>query len=100
MYSRPASLFVAQFVGEMNFIKGKVTGVGQADSAIGKLRCPIPPDCQAGKEVTLAIRPEHLVLQPTADHNSQCVDGTIISKTYLGVTALYDVGVYFLIAKR
>ena len=93
MYSRPASLFVAQFVGEMNFIKGKVTGVGQADSAIGKLRCPIPPDCQAGNEVTLAIRPEHLVLQPTADHNSQCVDGTIISKTYLGDTALYEVEV-------
>ncbi len=91
MYSRPTNLFVAQFVGEMNFIKGKVTGDGQAESAIGKLRCPVPPNCQAGKEVTLAIRPEHLIVQHTADHNSQCVDGTIIGKTYLGDTALYEV---------
>ena len=93
MYSRPTSLFVAQFVGEMNFIKGKITQDGMADSAIGKLRCPVPPDCQAGKEVTLAIRPEHLIIQPTADQKSQCVDGTITSKTYLGDTALYEVEV-------
>ncbi len=93
MYSRPQSLFVAQFVGEMNFIKGKVTGDGLADSPIGKLRCPLPPDCHAGKEVTLAIRPEHLALQSTADRHSQCVDGTIISKTYLGDTALVEVEV-------
>ncbi len=64
-----------------------------ADSAIGKLRCPVPPDCQAGKEVTLAIRPEHLIIQPTADQKSQCVEGTITSKTYLGDTALYEVEV-------
>ena len=93
MYSKPTSLFVAQFVGEMNFIKGKVTGDRQAESAIGKLRCPVPPDCQTGKEVTLAIRPEHLILQPTAEQDYQCVDGTIISKTYLGDTALYEVDV-------
>jgi len=93
MYSHPTSLFVAQFVGEMNFIKGKITQDGMADSAIGKLRCPVPPDCQAGKEVTLAIRPEHLIIQPTADQKSQCVDGTITSKTYLGDTALYEVEV-------
>jgi len=93
MYSRPTSLFVARFVGEMNFIKGKITRDGMADSAIGKLRCPVPPDCNVGKEVTLAIRPEHLILQPTADQKSQCVDGTITGKTYLGDSALYEVEV-------
>jgi ABC-type Fe3+/spermidine/putrescine transport system ATPase subunit len=42
----------------------------------------------AGKEVTLAIRPEHLTLQAQSDKDSQCVEGTITSKTYLGDTAL------------
>src|SRR3990170_936821 len=42
VYTRPANLFAAQFVGEMNFIRGKVTGPGQVDSPLGKLKCPVP----------------------------------------------------------
>ena len=82
MYSRPANLFVAQFVGEMNFVRGKIAGDGQADSPLGRLQCPVPPGCEAGKEVTLAIRPEHLTLQAQSDKDSQCVEGTITSKTF------------------
>lgn len=93
MYSRPQNLFVAQFVGEMNFISGKITGDGHADSPLGRLQCPVPPGCEAGKEVTLAIRPEHLTLQAQMDKDSQCVEGTIVSKTYLGDTALAEVEV-------
>ena len=93
MYSRPANLFVAQFVGEMNFIRGKIAGDGQADSPLGRLQCPVPPGCEAGKEVTLAIRPEHLTLQAQSDKDSQCVEGTITSKTYLGDTALVEIEV-------
>ena len=61
VYAKPANLFVAQFVGEMNFVKGTVRVREQVDSPLGAGRrggaerrhIPAPP-------VTLAIRPEHV----------------------------------------
>lgn len=93
VYARPANLFAAQFVGEMNFIRGKVTGPGQVDSPLGKLRCPVPPACQTGSEVTLAIRPEHLVLLHHPSQGSEVLEGKIVSKNYLGDTSLFEVEV-------
>ncbi len=93
VYARPANLFAAQFVGEMNFIRGKVTGSGQVDSPLGKLRCPVPPACQIGSEVTLAIRPEHLVLLHHPSQGSEVLEGKIVSKNYLGDTSLFEVEV-------
>ena len=93
VYARPANLFAAQFVGEMNFIRGKVTGPGQVDSPLGKLRCPVPPACQTGSEVTLAIRPEHLILLPHPSRGSEALEGKIASKNYLGDTSLFEVEV-------
>lgn len=93
VYARPANLFAAQFVGEMNFIRGKVTGPGQVDSPLGKLRCPVPPACQIGSEVTLAIRPEHLVLLHHPSQGSEVLEGKIVSKNYLGDTSLFEVEV-------
>ena len=60
VYSGPENLFAARFVGEMNFIPGKVTGPGQVTSVLGQIRCAVPSTCQNGHDVTLAIRPEHL----------------------------------------
>ncbi len=91
VYSHPANLFVAQFVGEMNFITGKVTGTGQVDSPLGRLRCPVPPGCQTGKQVTLGIRPEHLTLFHPPNQNAEAVEGRIITKNYLGDAALLEV---------
>ncbi|MEK6614110.1 MAG: ABC transporter ATP-binding protein [Candidatus Binatota bacterium] len=93
VYARPANLFAAQFVGEMNFIRGKVTGPGQVDSPLGKLRCPVPPACQTGSEVTLAIRPEHLILLHHPSQGSEALEGKIASKNYLGDTSLFEVEV-------
>ena len=93
VYARPANLFAAQFVGEMNFIRGKVTGPGQVDSPLGRLRCPVPPACQTGSEVTLAIRPEHLILLHHPSQGSEALEGKIASKNYLGDTSLFEVEV-------
>jgi iron(III) transport system ATP-binding protein len=93
VYTRPANLFVAEFVGEMNFIKGKVIGERQADSALGKLRCPMPPQCLPNQEVTLAIRPEHLALLKPPNSKSDAVEGRVVTKNYLGDSALLEVEV-------
>ncbi|MFQ5850017.1 MAG: ABC transporter ATP-binding protein [Candidatus Binatia bacterium] len=91
VYSRPPNLFVAQFVGEMNFVTGRVKGPEEVESPLGTLRCPLPPGRQVGSTVTLAIRPEHLALRPLAHKDSKSVEGEIVSKTYLGNAALLEV---------
>lgn len=91
VYSRPPNRFVAEFVGEMNFIPGKVTGPGKVDSPLGEVSCEVPPECQAGSAVTLAVRPHHLNLAQAPDQGSQPAQGTILSKTYLGDAILFEV---------
>lgn len=91
VYSRPQNLFVAQFVGEMNFIRGRLSGDGQVESPFGKVRCALPQGGQRGSEVTLAIRPEHLTLQPRAAAGPACVEAKVLTKNYLGDAALLEV---------
>ena len=64
IYARPANLFVAQFVGEMNFVKGAVTGPGKVESPLGVIAATVPNGVTTGTEVTLAIRPEHIEVLP------------------------------------
>jgi ABC-type Fe3+/spermidine/putrescine transport system ATPase subunit len=93
IYVRPANLFVAQFVGEMNFVKGKVTGAGQVESTLGLISAPVPNGVNAGAPVTLAIRPEHVNLtQPNGQSETTAV-GKIVAKNYLGDSALLEVDV-------
>ena len=90
VYSRPPNQFVAEFVGDMNFIKGKVTGPGQVDSPLGLRACELPPDCPVGSAVTLAIRPHHLGLSERSDASAPSLEGTVVSKTYLGDATLFE----------
>ncbi len=92
VYSNPPNRFVAEFVGEMNFIKGKVTAPGQVDSPLGLRACTLPPGCQVGSAVTLAIRPHHLDLSERTNGHapSGSPEGTVVSRTYLGDATLYE----------
>src|SRR5919109_1899363 len=65
VYAKPNSLFVAQFVGEMNFIKGHVTGPSQVECPLGTLPIPVPLGVSVASSVTLAVRPEHVKLNCT-----------------------------------
>jgi len=92
VYAKPASLFVAQFVGEMNFVKGKVAGPTLIECPLGILPLPAPAGFFAPSAVTLAIRPEHVKLD-SADGSSASLTGSITTKNYLGDTALLEVEV-------
>lgn len=58
IYQRPASRWVADFVGDANFIRGDATD-GTASSALGRLSV----DPRFGGPVDLLLRPEHLSLR-------------------------------------
>jgi sn-glycerol 3-phosphate transport system ATP-binding protein len=69
VYHRPASIFVAGFIGSpaMNFLPARVTGDGV--ELKGSHTVPLGPELrgaagqEAGREVVLGIRPEHLTLE-------------------------------------
>lgn len=90
VYSRPPNKFVAEFVGEMNFIKGRVTESGKIDSPLGVRSYNLPPTCHIGSEVTLAIRPHHLGLAEHVDQNPQAVEAIITTKTFIGDAVLFE----------
>ena len=91
VYARPANLFVAQFVGEMNFVKGKVAGTGKVDSALGQIAASVPNGVSAGADVTLAIRPEHVKVSPAPSLGVVSTLGKVTSRNYLGDAALAEI---------
>jgi sn-glycerol 3-phosphate transport system ATP-binding protein len=64
VYSRPASTFVAGFIGSppMNLVEGTLVGGGTALAAEGdvRIRLPEPRPALDGRRVQLGVRPEHL----------------------------------------
>lgn len=93
VYAKPANLFVAQFVGEMNFVKGAVTGPGKVESALGVIAALVPNGVNTGSQVTLAIRPEHVEVSPSPNHGVATTTGKVASRNYLGDAALLEVEV-------
>ncbi|ANS73900.1 ABC transporter [Paenibacillus yonginensis] len=63
IYDAPKSLYVAQFIGKMNFLKGVVAG---GAITAGTLNFPNPHSLSG--PVTVAIRPEDVVLEVAEDN--------------------------------
>ena len=95
VYCRPNSRTVAHFIGETDFIEGKifnsVDGVVIVDTPIGRFNGVMgDPDSRptTGASVTLSIRPECWRLGgDRADFN--CIRGRIGESVYLGEVAQY-----------
>jgi iron(III) transport system ATP-binding protein len=94
LYHRPASEFVAQFIGRTNLLRGRVVGVDgrgiEVDVQGHRLRVALggsPP--APGASVTLVVRPEAVTISP----GSTGLTGTVLSRTFLGEKAEYQVRV-------
>jgi spermidine/putrescine transport system ATP-binding protein len=61
IYERPAHRFVADFIGEINFLDGQVAGPGKVRLDCGA-EIAAPADHAFGTRVTVAIRPERASL--------------------------------------
>jgi putative spermidine/putrescine transport system ATP-binding protein len=97
MYSRPATPFVAEFIGTMNRLDGTITdpAAGVVDHAGVSLRVDAARGRERGERVLVLIRPESVEL--TAATNSAAGEnsfsGEVITQTFLGpVTRLKVLG--------
>ncbi len=92
IYARPASLYVASFIGEINETEARVEAVRAdnivLDSPWGTLYAP--PDRQAspGDTVRVAVRPEAFTRSPESDSPAtpNQIRGQIAESMYLGET--------------
>ncbi len=96
IYSKPANQFVADFVGRVNSVNGKITapnsGDGYSVDFDGKIK-KIPGKLAAavGDEVTAIVRPESLKVKKYSDSDEALFRGKIIKMVYLGPTVEYDI---------
>jgi len=75
VYGAPASPFVADFVGRMNFIDGKLTGPNAADCRGATLGFSSALDYAPGTPVTICLRPEDIIVRnPQASTNVIAAD--------------------------
>ena len=95
VYRRPASRFVADFLGEANFFSGTVSGgAGDdllVDTPLGPLRARAERPLPAGRAVTCCVRPECVRLASAGDSGGQAnrLAGRCEEITYLGSTTRY-----------
>ena len=95
LYLRPRSRFVASFMGETNFVKGKIVS---SDGDLVKVETPMGElagmangsTCSPGSDVTLSIRPESIRIGPISS-GINALDGTLHDTIYLGEVAQHVV---------
>ena len=96
IYNRPATSFVASFVGTLNRLEGTVTDVGARTVRLGDAEARLDRDLgtrKAGDPIALALRPEAVSLVPKPDLDAR-LPGTITEVAFLGsvIRVRVDIG--------
>ena len=96
IYEQPNSRWVAQFVGEVNLLEGKVASIDAGgvliDSAVGRIRVRQVCEAKPHDAVCVALRPEKLRIScepPPGDENR--IAGQVWDISYLGDISVYQV---------
>ncbi|WP_029003078.1 ABC transporter ATP-binding protein [Azorhizobium doebereinerae] len=92
IYDRPATRFVADFIGDTNLFRGEIVpaGAGVALKVSPELVLPLPAAPAASGLVSVALRPEKVRLAAGTDANA-ITPGTVESANFQGGHVLYRV---------
>jgi putrescine transport system ATP-binding protein len=98
IYEQPNSRWVADFIGDVNLIEGRVVETGPGASIImspnaGALHAAIATDARSGDTVWVAVRPEKVRIshERPAAAAANCVAGQVWDIGYLGDMSIYKV---------
>jgi spermidine/putrescine transport system ATP-binding protein len=97
IYERPNCRFVADFIGETNFLEGQVVARENGHVTVMirpdvKVRVPVGEEGMAVSQVTVAVRPEKIRLlnEPLA-RAENCLPGVIQEVVYIGTDTHFQV---------
>lgn len=101
LYEQPNSRWVADFIGDINLIEGRIVEVGAEtvieSVAVGRVRAGAMSGAVSGAKqgdtVWVALRPEkvRLAQERPAAASENCVAGTVRDIAYLGDLSIYKV---------
>ncbi|MFL6798921.1 MAG: ABC transporter ATP-binding protein [Xanthobacteraceae bacterium] len=96
IYEQPGSRWVADFIGDVNLIEGRLVETGLAGSVIatgaaGELHMSGPTDAKPGDTVWLALRPEKVRMSFEQTADGQSIAGEVADVAYLGDLSIYKV---------
>jgi putrescine transport system ATP-binding protein len=98
IYEQPSSRWVADFIGDVNLIEGRVAQAGPDSSTImsesaGTLHAAAAADARPGDTVWVALRPEKVRIshEAPAAAGANCVAGQVWDIGYLGDVSIYKV---------
>jgi spermidine/putrescine ABC transporter ATP-binding subunit len=97
LYHRPASAFVAQFIGRVNLLTGRVVeaagGGATVEVAGARVRVTSGSPVKVGEIVRLVVRPEAVAIAAETPAAAGEIGGRVISRTFLGEKVDYQVRV-------
>jgi spermidine/putrescine transport system ATP-binding protein len=90
IYERPANRFVADFIGESNFLEGKIKTLSKEEACVvvPELKAeltglPVSEGLVKGEEVTVSIRPEKILISEKP-FNQNRFQGEVVNTVYIG----------------
>ncbi|RJS89409.1 ABC transporter ATP-binding protein [Candidatus Bathyarchaeota archaeon] len=94
LYERPASIFVANFVGETNFLEGVIERSGER--SLVRLRGDLlieagGSNLRAGSRVVIGVRRENILLEEGKAEGLNALPGRVIRAAFLGKIIRYRV---------
>ena len=92
IYERPATQFVADFVGNTNFIDGSFTGT-VVQTEIGDIRVEASHHVSPGERVAISVRPEDVDLCENRPAGDNVWEGRVEQKVFLGEAVDFQVKV-------
>jgi spermidine/putrescine transport system ATP-binding protein len=90
IYERPTTRFVADFIGESNFMEGTLKSVNGNRAVVTisawkqDLQAVLVADAAAGDAVVLSVRPEKIQISAEPLTNDNCLQGIVVNSTYIG----------------
>lgn len=98
LYHQPLDRYVAGFIGQSNFIFGKVLEAGEQvgiqterDVVMWAPKSKVAKSLAAGDKAVVAIRPERINLRNKNEAGSQGFDGRVLQVTFLGDQTEYHI---------
>jgi ABC-type Fe3+/spermidine/putrescine transport system ATPase subunit len=105
IYNRPASEFVAGFIGRSNLIRGDLNtsaaagALANVETAIGGLNCTFPSPAKPRHGMAIVIRPEHIAIAASGNGGAAALAGSnrftgvVTNEIYLGEINEYAIDV-------